>query len=463
MAVRGKEDTRSMYKISSVPRMYSRKLITADKAAALVKNGMNIHYSTGCGAPYDIDKALAKRAKKLKDVKVFYNITITDGPYALFEESDSNDQVKFVSAHMSGADRVMNKAGRCWYMPMLFNELPFYWGTNGRDLDIAFMQVGPMDKWGNFNVGPQVADAWGARKAAKKVVVEVNENMPRAFGEGAFINIADVDYIVEGSNHPLAEIPPKDPTPEDQKIAEFVVDRIQSGSTLQLGIGGLPAAIGTMLADSDVKDLSGHTEMLVDSYVDLYNAGKITSSKKCYPGKIVYGFAGGTKKLYDFIDDNPVCYCAPTDYVNNVQNVANIPKFVSINSCIQLDLFGQIASESVGPRQISGTGGQLDFVHGAYLSEGGQSFICVHSTRKGKDGKLTSLINPTLPEGSIVTTPRAATMYVVTEYGAANLKGKSTWERAEMLINIAHPDFREDLIKKAEKLGIWTNTSKCTW
>ena len=218
-----------------------------------------------------------------------------------------------------------------------------------------------------------------------------------------------------------------------------------------------------MLADSNVKDLSGHTEMLVDSYVDLYNAGKLTNTKKNHPGKLVYGFAGGTKRLYDFIDDNPVCYTMPVEYVNNVQTVADIPQFVSINSCIQLDLFGQIASESAGPRQISGTGGQLDFVHGAFLSEGGQSFICLHSTRANKDGSLTSLINPTLPEGTIVTTPRSATNFVITEYGAANLKGRTTWERAEMLINIAHPDFREDLIKAAEKMGIWTQTSKCTW
>ncbi|MDD6154106.1 MAG: acetyl-CoA hydrolase/transferase C-terminal domain-containing protein [Eubacteriales bacterium] len=452
-----------MYKISSIGRMYSRKLITADQAAELVENGMRIHYSTGCGAPYDIDLALARRAKSLKDITVLSNITITDGPFALCDASENNDRVRFASCHMSGADRKMNKQGRCWYSPMLFNELPYYWGNNGDDIDIAFMQVGPMDQWGNFNVGPQSSDIWAVTKAAKKVVVEVNNKMPRAFGENAYLNIADVDFVVEGTNHPLAQIPSKDPTPEDKKIAEFVVDKIQSGSTLQLGIGGLPQAIGTMLAESDVKDLSGHTEMLVDSYVDLYNAGKITGHKPSYPGKIAYGFAGGTQKLYDFIDDNPICYTVPVNVVNNVQNVADIPKFVSINGCIQLDLFGQIASESVGPRHISGTGGQLDFVHGAFLSPGGQSFICLHSTRKNKDGSLSSLINPTLPEGSIVTTPRAATMYVVTEYGAANLKGKSTYERAEALINIAHPDFREQLIKDAEKLGIWKNTSKCTW
>ena len=452
-----------MYKISSIPGMYSRKLITADQAAALVKKNFRIHYGTGLGVPQDIDAALGKRAKKLKGVEVLSNITIPRAPFQIYQGSDSVDQVKFSSAHFSGADRKINKDGRCWYIPMLFNELPYYWDLNEKGIDIIFISVGPMDKYGNFNIGPQVADEWRAIEVAKKVVVEVNQNMPRAFGEKAFLNIADVDYIVESSNPPLAEIPGKEADEDDQKIAEFVVDRIKSGSTLQLGIGGLPAAIGKMLADSNVKDLSGHTEMLVDSYVDLYNAGKITGHKKNHPGKIVYGFAGATKKLYGFIDDNPICYTMPVEYVNNVQTVADIPQFVSINSCIQLDLFGQIASESAGPRQISGTGGQLDFVHGAFLSEGGQSFICLHSTRMNKDGSLSSLINPTLPEGTIVTTPRSATNFVITEYGAANLKGRTTWERAEMLINIAHPDFREDLIKAAEKMGIWTQTSKCTW
>ena len=333
-----------MYKISSIPGMYSRKLITADQAAALVKKNFRIHYGTGLGVPQDIDAALGKRAKKLKGVEVLSNITIPRAPFQIYQGSDSVDQVKFSSAHFSGADRKINKDGRCWYIPMLFNELPYYWDLNEKGIDIIFISVGPMDKYGNFNIGPQVADEWRAIEVAKKVVVEVNENMPRAFGEKAWLNIADVDYIVESSNPPLAEIPGKEADEADQKIAEFVVDRIKSGSTLQLGIGGLPAAIGKMLADSNVKDLSGHTEMLVDSYVDLYNAGKLTNTKKNHPGKLVYGFAGGTKRLYDFIDDNPVCYTMPVEYVNNVQTVADIPQFVSINSCIQLDLFGQIAS-----------------------------------------------------------------------------------------------------------------------
>lgn len=215
-----------------------------------------------------------------------------------------------------------------------------------------------------------------------------------------------------------------------------------------------------MLADSDQRNINAHTEMFTDAYVDLFAAGKLTGNKPIDKSKAVYTFAGGTKRLYDFIDDNPICCNAPVDYVNNIATIAQIDNFVSINSCIQVDLYGQVCSESAGYQQISGTGGQLDFVLGAYQSNGGQSFLCTPSTRVGKDGQLESLISPVLPPGAIVTTPRMATNFIVTEYGAADLKGKTTWERAERLISIAHPDFRDQLIKDAEKMGIWKNSSK---
>ena len=243
-------------------------------------------------------------------------------------------------------------------------------------------------------------------------------------------------------------------------IAHHVVNLMTDHCTLQLGIGALPCCIGSMLAESDFKDISCHTEMLVDSYVDLFNAGKLSAGKGPDDKKAVYAFAGGTKKLYDFIHNNPLCYIAPVDYVNDIHVIRSIDNFYSVNSCIQLDLYGQVCSESAGYQHVSGTGGQLDFVMGAYLSRGGKSFICTPSTRQLKSGELETLIKPGLTPGSIVTTPRMSTHYIVTEYGAANLKGKSTWERAEKLINIAHPQFRDELIKEAEKMGIWTKTSK---
>lgn len=452
-----------MYKVSNLAEEYKKKLITADQAAAMVENNSRIHFGLGCGCVVDIDEALAKRADELKGIEIISTVAIRKEPFKVYQATSSNDQVRFASAHFSGFDRQMCKDGRCWYIPMLFNELPFYWKNNDNNVDIAFFQVGPMDALGNFNLGPQVSDMWGVIRGAKKVIVEVNENMPVAHGQQTQLNLYAIDYVVEGSNTPLAELPTKPASEIDKQIAKHVVELIPSYSTLQLGIGSLPNCIGQMLADSDVRNINAHTEMFVDAYVDLYNAGKLTGEKPIDKGKALYTFAGGTKKLYDFIDNNPICSVAPVDYVNNVNVIASIDRFVSVNSCIQVDLYGQVCSESAGHQQISGTGGQLDFVMGAFLSEGGQSFICTPSTRTLKDGTKESLISPILTPGAIVTTPRTATNYIVTEYGAANLKGKSTWQRAEKLINIAHPDFREDLIKQAEKNGIWKNTSKCTF
>jgi acyl-CoA hydrolase len=295
-----------MYKVSSLAEEYKRKLITADEAAAMVRPGDRIHYGLGCGSVVDIDKALAARADELHGVEVLSTVTIRDKPFAIYEATDSNEQVKFASAHFSGFDRMMAKNGRCWYIPMLFSELPMYWINNPAGIDIAMFQVAPMDSHGNFNIGPQVADIWGVIKAAKKIIVEVNENMPIAQGHQSQLNLYGVDYVVEGSNSPLAELPDKEGTKIDRMIASPVVERIKSHSTLQLGIGALPSTIGKMLAESDVRNINGHTEMFVDAYVDLFEAGKLTGNKHVDKGKAVYTFAGGTKRLYDFIDNNPI-------------------------------------------------------------------------------------------------------------------------------------------------------------
>ena len=449
-----------MYKVSDLASEYKKKLITADQAAAMVKTGDKLHFGLGCGAIVDIDKAIARRADELKDITVISTVAIREKPFETYLATTSNEQVRFASAHFNVHDRKMNRDGRCWYIPMMFCELPFLWVNNNNEVDIAMFQVAPMDSHGNFNLGPQVADMWGVIKSAKKIIVEVNENMPIAHGYQTQLNLYGIDYVVEGSNTPLAELPAKEPSEIDKAIASHIVPKIKSHSTLQLGIGSLPLCIGKMLADSDQRNINAHTEMFTDAYVDLFAAGKLTGNKPIDKSKAVYTFAGGTKRLYDFIDDNPICCNAPVDYVNNIATIAQIDNFVSINSCIQVDLYGQVCSESAGYQQISGTGGQLDFVLGAYQSNGGQSFLCTPSTRVGKDGQLESLISPVLPPGAIVTTPRMATNFIVTEYGAADLKGKTTWERAERLISIAHPDFRDQLIKDAEKMGIWKNSSK---
>ncbi len=449
-----------MYKTTSLEKHYKEKLITADQAAALVRPGDRVHFGLGCGQVVDIDAALAKQADKLSQVTIFSTASLIDKPFKIYEATTSNSQVRFVSAHYGPADRHMSDAGRCAYLPMMFRELPYYWTSNNNQLDIAFFQVAPMDDLGNFNLGPQVSDMWGVIRAAKKIVVEVNENMPIAHGHQTQLNLYSIDHVVEGSNTPLPVIERKEPTATERRIASRVVERIRSNSTLQLGIGGLPSCIGSLIAESDLRNINAHTEMFVDAYVDLFEAGKLTGNKNVDRGKAVYTFAGGTKRLYDFIDNNPICCTAPVDYVNDTHIISSIDDFVSINGCIQVDLYGQVCSETVGTRQISGNGGQLDFVMGAFSSKRGQSFLCTPSTFTKPDGTVESLIVPTLADGSVVTTPRQATHFIVTEFGAADLKGKSTWERAELLIGIAHPDFQDQLVKDAEAMGLWNRNNR---
>jgi butyryl-CoA:acetate CoA-transferase len=452
-----------MYKVSDLQEEYKKKLVSADQAVKVVKSGDRVHYGLFNGIVVDLDRALAKRTQELFDVKVMTTIWAYPWPTEILVADPKAEHFKYLSSQFSAQDRKWNKEGCCWYVPVTFRENPKYWAENVGDFNVVMFQVAPMDKWGNFNFGPQVAEYEGILKKAKCVIVEVNEKMPICHGLGNTINLSNVDYVVHGSNPNMPLVPAKSPTEIDRKIGELIVERISSGSTLQLGVGGLPNCIGTMIADSDIDDLSVHSEMFVDAYMNLYNAGKISGNKNVLKGKMVFTFGQGTQDLYEFMNNNPVCYGAPVDWVNALEVIAANDKVVSINSCLQVDLFGQVNSESAGLQHIGGTGGQLDFVQGAFKSKGGQSFLCTPSTRVGKDGKLISNIMPMLPQGSIVTCPRTATHHIVTEYGIANLKGKSTWERSEMLINIAHPDFREELIKTAEKMGIWNTTSKITY
>ena len=236
---------------------------------------------------------------------------------------------------------------------------------------------------------------------------------------------------------------------------------IPNGACLQLGIGGMPNAVGSLIAQSDLRDLGVHTEMYVDAFVDIAKAGKITGAEKNIDkGKQVYAFAAGTKKMYDYLNDNPACMAASVAYTNDVRTIAQLNHFVPINNAVDIDLFGQVNAESSGTRHISGAGGQQDFVLGAYLSNGGKSFICCASTMTDKQGNLQSRIRPTLREGSVVTDTRCNVQYFVTEYGIVNLKGASTWERAEKIISVAHPDFREELIQAAETMKIWRRSNK---
>ena len=281
-------------------------------------------------------------------------------------------------------------------------------------------------------------------------------------GSEANVHIQQVSYIVEGDHPAIGELGAGGPaTDVDKKVAELIVDQIPNGACLQLGIGGMPNAVGSLIAESDLKDLGVHTEMYVDAFVDIAKAGKITGAKKNIDRyRQAYGFGAGTKKMYDYLDENPELMSAPVSYTNDIKNIAALDNFISINNCVDLDLFGQISSESSGTKHISGAGGQLDFVLGAYMSNGGKSFICCSSTFTDKQGVVHSRIRPTLVEGSVVTDTRANTHYIVTEYGMVNVKGLSTWQKAEAIISVAHPDFRDELIKEAEKMHIWRRSNK---
>lgn len=445
---------------AKVQEEYQRKLVSADEAVKIVKSGDQIHYGLFTGVVVDLDRALAKRVNELEDVNICVTMWSYAEPPEVLKADPNAEHFHYASSHFTATERKCNKAGNCWFLPVQFRENPKFYAECRPTFNVAMLQVAPMDASGNFNLGLQVGEYWGIFKNADKIIVEVNENMVINHGNENFINISQVDYIVEGSNTPLPTIKAKEATEVEKAMAEHIVKLIESGSTLQLGTGGFPNYVGKLIAESDINDLSVHTEMFVDAYLQLFKAGKLTGNKKINKGKMTYTFAMGSQELYDWINDNQMMQVAPVDYVNDVDVISQNDKMISINSCLQVDLFGQVNSESAGLQHIGGTGGQLDYVMGAFKSKGGKSFLCLPSTRTLKDGTKESLIRATLPEGSIVSAPRSGVHYIVTEYGAVNLKGKSVWERAELLVSIAHPDFRDELIEAAKRMGIWRTSSK---
>jgi len=440
--------------------LYQQKLTTPEKAVQAVKSGDWVDYGWCVNHPVALDKALAARKDELTGVKVRGGVTMWMPEIARAE--DAGEHFTWNSWHCSGVDRKIIAKGMGFFAPIRYSELPRYYRDNV-SVDVAMIQVTPMDSHGNFSYALSASHLADMLEKARTIIVEVNKNMPWVFGlTGSEINIADVDYVVEGDNPAVAELGGGgEPTAVDRAVAEQIVKEIPNGACLQLGIGGMPNTVGSMIAQSDLKDLGVHTEMYVDGFVDMALAGKLTGRCKTLDkGRQVYAFAAGTRKLYDYVDRNPDVMAAPVDYTNDVRVLAQLDNFISINNAIDMDLFGQVNAESAGVRHISGTGGQLDFVMGAYLSKGGKSFICMSSTVTGKDGSVKSRIVPTLTPGSIATDPRSCTQYIVTEYGMVNLKGLSTWERAEALIGIAHPDFREQLIQDAEKMKIWRRSNR---
>ena len=441
---------------------YQQKLATPEQAAALVKSGDWVDYGWTTGTPVAVDAAIAKRLPELKDVKFRGGILMWVPE--IFKIENPAEHFSWNSWHMGGIERKAVAQGFSFYSPIRYSELPRYYRDMPEDVDVAVFQVAPMDNHGYFNFGPNASHMAAVCERSKKVIVEVNKNMPVCLGGSEVgVHIDDVDMIVEGDSPAIAQLGGGGaPTEVDQAVAKLIVEQIPNGACLQLGIGGMPNAVGSMIAQSDLKDLGVHTEMYVDAFVDISMAGKITGAhKQIDKGRQTYAFGAGTQKLYDFLDGNPACMSAPVDYTNDIRSISALDNFISINNAVDIDLFGQVNAESAGIKNISGAGGQLDFVLGAYLSHGGKSFICMSSSfMDKKTGQLQSRIRPTLANGSIVTDTRANVHYFVTEYGMVNLKGLSTWQKAEALISVAHPDFREQLIQDAEKMTIWRRSNK---
>lgn len=440
--------------------LYKQKLVSADEAVKCVKSGDWVDYGGFIGQAIALDRALAKRKDELKDVKVRACCRFQGVPEVV-KADDTHEHFTYMNSHFSGGDRKLSDKNLCFYIPIVYRDVPGYYRKD-LDVDVAMIQVSPMDQHGYFNFGLQNSFTLATLEKAKYIIVEVNQNMPRVLGgREEAIHISKVNYIVEGDNPALPQIPEAPISEIDQKIAEMVVSQLEDGSCIQLGIGGMPNAVGKLIAKSDLKDLGVHTEMFVDAYVDMYEAGRVTGARKNIDkNKMVFTFGAGTQRLYDFVNDNPVVASYPVDYTNKPDIIALNDRVVGINNCIEVDLFSQVCSESSGVRHISGTGGQVDFCEGAYWSRGGKAFLCFTATFTDKEGSLHSRIKPILTPGAIVTTHRAFVQYLVTEFGMVNLKGRSTWERAEALISIAHPQFQDELVKEAEKMNIWRKSNK---
>ncbi|WP_027358874.1 acetyl-CoA hydrolase/transferase family protein [Desulforegula conservatrix] len=435
---------------------YKNKVITAKEAAAMVKTGDNIYYSEFTLFPHSLDLALSKRIMdgELENLKLSV-VCLIKVPEVIKADPEQK-RVTTSDWHFSAVSRRLGEQGLISYVPMTYHQGPHII-RKYIDYDVAFISAAPMGKNGNFNIGISNSMSSAAISKSKKIIVEINKNIPRCLGGNQeFIHVSKVDHIIEGEHPALAETSMKQASDEDKKIASYIINEIREGCCLQLGIGGLPNLIGGIIGEMGIPDLGVHTEMMVDSFADLYEKGLVSGAKKnTDKGKMTYTFAMGTKRLYDFLNNNPACASYPVDYINDAKIISQNDNVVAINNALEIDLTGQVCSESSGHKQISGTGGQLDYIYGAFLSRGGKGIIAMKSTFNDKDGQLKSTIRPVLSQGAIVTLPRSIVQYVVSENGIVQLKGKNTKERAEALISISHPDFREDMIKEADKMGLW--------
>lgn len=421
---------------------YKKKLRTSDEALRCVQTGMRVYIQPGCAEPETLVEALIRRAPHVQDVEIVHMMTMGPAPYVAREMAGHfRHNAVFIGSNVREA---INE-GRADYTPIYLSEIEELFESGAMPIDVALLELSPPDAHGFCSFGVGVDTSLTAAKCARYVVAQINDQMPRTYGD-SFIHVTDIDAIVE-SSRPLCALKKPEITDLHVAIARNVASLIEDGSVLQTGIGGIPDAVLPFLMDR--KDLAIHSELVSDGVVPLIEAGVITGARKNFkPRKIIVGFALGSKKLFDFVDENPIFEFHPTSWVNDPVFIARNDKMVAINSALEVDLTGQVCSDSIGNQFYSGIGGQVDFIRGASRSKGGKAIIAISST--AKNGAI-SRIKPMLSPGAGVVTSRGLIRYVVTEYGVAYLHGKSIRERAKALIDIAHPKFREELYAYCEQ------------
>ncbi len=426
--------------------LYSQKVCTADTAVKVIKSGDNVVIQPGCAVPLELVRSMVKRKDELTDVTIYHILIVGDLPYT---EPGMEKHFKHKAFFIGANTRKAINEGRSEFIPIFLSEVPLLFKRRIIPVDVALLNVSPPDEHGFCSYGVDVGTIKTAAEKAKIIIAQVNKAMPRSLGD-SFIHISKIHHIVE-FDEPIQELPQVDPNASKQmlniydKIGKHIAEMIEDGSTLQMGIGAIPDCVMKYLKDR--KNLGIHTEMFSDGIIDLVELGVINGEEKTlHPGKIIAGFVLGTRRVFDFIDNNPVIEFHPQEYVNDPFIIAKNKKMVAINSAIEIDLTGQVCSDSIGSRLYSGIGGQVDFIRGAAHSEGGKPIIALPSITK--DGKFSRIV-PQLKPGAGVVTSRGDVHYVVTEFGVADLFGKTVKERCRALISISHPDFKEELTNYA--------------
>lgn len=429
-------------------QIYDSKVVSADEAVCAVKSGDRVFLTGNCSVPHRLLKALVDYAPNLENVEICQALTVAGSEYVAPElEGHLRVNTQFISANV----RKAVQEGRADFTPVLLSELPLLFKKKILPLNVALVHLSPPDEHGYCTFGVESGLTKTAAESADLIIAQVNQRMPRMLGD-TFIHVNDLDYIIPVDD-PLAELPMESDGNNDivEKIAGFIAERIPDGATMQLGIGAIPNAVLRFLKSK--KDLGVHSELFSDSIIELVEAGIVNGSRKTFhPGKVIAGFLIGTRRLYEWAHDNPAIELLRTEYVNNPFNVARNDNMVAINSAIEIDLTGQVCADSIGPKFFSGVGGQMDFIYGAGMSNGGLPVIALPSTACMKDGSVISRITPMLKQGAGVVTSRNHIHCVATEFGMVDLYGRSIRERTHLLISIAHPDFREDLKKQAAAL-----------